>query len=432
VHDFADTSALPVPDALIDQVLGQEEARAIIRQAARQRRHVLLIGEPGTGKSMLGQAMAELTEVKHPEDILVFPRPQDPNLPEIRRVPAGRGASEVEAYRQHAWRATQSLRYLGWVIVASVLLVSVYFTVREDSITYLLGGAVLAALALGFRKQYLRAPAAAIPKLLVQHPKARAPFVDATGLHAGALLGDVRHDPYQSGGVETPPHHLVEAGAIHRAHAGVLYIDEVALLGMEAQNHLLTAMQEHSFAITGRSPGSSGTMVQTDAVPCDFVLVLAGNIEDLEKIHPALRSRIRGYGYEIYTHAVMDDTAHNQWLLARLVAQEVRRDGKIPHFSAAGVQAVIEAARCRAGTPGQLSCRFRELGGLIRIAGDIAVQEGATLVDASQVHRALKWSVPIEEQMALAGLAPIAAGASGNGTGVSTLTASREGLWTRP
>ena len=44
-----------------------------------------------------------------------------------------------------------------------------------------------------------------IPKLLVQHPKTRAPFVDATGLHAGALLGDVRHDPYQSGGVETPP-----------------------------------------------------------------------------------------------------------------------------------------------------------------------------------------------------------------------------------
>ena len=60
-----------------------------------------------------------------------------------------------------------------------------------------------------------------IPKLLAQHPKNHAPFVDATGLHAGALLGDVRHDPYQSGGVETPPHHLVEAGAIHRAHTGV-------------------------------------------------------------------------------------------------------------------------------------------------------------------------------------------------------------------
>ena len=28
-------------------------------------------------------------------------------------------------------------------------------------------------------------------------------FIDATGAHAGALLGDVRHDPFQSGGLET-------------------------------------------------------------------------------------------------------------------------------------------------------------------------------------------------------------------------------------
>ena len=401
MRNFADTSAIPVPEALIEQVLGQDEACAIIRQAARQRRHVLLIGDPGTGKSLLGQAMAELIEITHPEDILVFPHPLDPTLPSIRRVPAGQGVQAVDAQRSRVYRATQSLRFVVWIVAIALLLVSLYFSLREASATYLLGGALLVGLTLWLRQQYLRAPAVMVPKLLVQHPKDRAPFVDATGLHAGALLGDVRHDPYQSGGVETPPHHLVEAGAIHRAHTGVLYIDEVSLLGIEAQNHLLTAMQERSFAITGRSPGSSGTMVRTDPVPCDFVLVLAGNVADLEKIHPALRSRIRGYGYEVYTHAVMDDTTENRWLLTRLVAQEVRRDGKIPHFSAPGVQAVLAAAGQRAGQPGKLSCHFRELGGLIRIAGDIAVREGATLVEACHVHRARKWSLPIEEQIAL-------------------------------
>jgi Lon-like ATP-dependent protease len=398
---FADTSEIPVPDALIDQVLGQEDACAIIRQAALQRRHVLLIGEPGTGKSLLGQAMAELTKVTNPEDILVFPQAQAPNRPEIRRVPAGQGATSVAAYRARAWRATQSLRFLGWLVAVSLLLVSLYFAIREASLTYLGGGLLGLVLGLWIRRQSRLAPAATVPKLLVQYPTASAPFVDATGLHAGALLGDVRHDPYQSGGVETPPHHLVEAGAIHRAHGGVLYIDEVSLLGLDAQHHLLTAMQERQFAITGRSPGSSGTMVHTDPVPCDFTLVLAGNIEDLQDIHPALRSRIRGYGYEIYTHAVMDDTEDNRWLLARLVAQEVRRDGKIPHCSAEGVRAVIEAARQRAGQPGRLSCRFRELGGLIRIAGDMAVQEGVPLITATHVRRAWQWSLPIEEQMAL-------------------------------
>jgi Lon-like ATP-dependent protease len=401
VRDFVDTSDIPVPKTLIEQVLGQEEACTIIRQAARQRRHVLLVGDPGTGKSMLGQAMAELIEITNPEDILVVPHPLEPTLPHIRRVPAGQGVQEVDRHRSRAQRATQSLRFVVWIVVVSLLLVSLYFSLREASATYLLGGAVLVGLMLWLRQQYLKAPAIMVPKLLVQHPKDRAPFVDATGLHAGALLGDVRHDPYQSGGVETPPHHLVEAGAIHRAHTGVLYIDEVSLLGIEAQNHLLTAMQERNFAITGRSPGSSGTMVRTDPVPCDFVLVLAGNIADLEKIHPALRSRIRGYGYEVYTRSMMDDTPENRWLLTRLVAQEVRRDGKIPHFSAPGVQAVLAAAGQRAGQTGQLSCHFRELGGLIRIAGDIAVREGATLVEACHVHMARKWSRPIEEQMAL-------------------------------
>ena len=62
---------------------------------------------------------------------------------------------------------------------------------------------------------------------------------------------------------------------------------------------------------------------------------------------------------------------------------------------------MLEAASQRAGQPGMLSCRFRELGGLIRIAGDSAVREGAALVEACHVQMALKWSLPIEEQIAL-------------------------------
>jgi len=57
--DFNDTSSITVPESLIDQVIGQDEAVEVIKKAARQRRHVMLIGSPGTGKSMLGKAMSD-------------------------------------------------------------------------------------------------------------------------------------------------------------------------------------------------------------------------------------------------------------------------------------------------------------------------------------------------------------------------------------
>ena len=90
-----------------------------------------------------------------------------------------------------------------------------------------------------------------IPKLLVDNSKKdTAPFNDATGSHAGALLGDVRHDPFQSGGLGTPPHERVEAGLIHKSNLGVLYSDEIGTLEMRTQQKLLTAMQEGKLQIT--------------------------------------------------------------------------------------------------------------------------------------------------------------------------------------
>ncbi len=202
-----------------------------------------------------------------------------------------------------------------------------------------------------------------------------------------------------SGGLGTPPHLRVEAGAIHRANKGVLFIDEIASLKWHWQQELLTAMQEKKYAITGQSEMSSGALVRTEPAPSEFVLVAAGNLPDLQQIHPALRSRIRGAGYEIYVEDTMEDTPENEEKLNQFVAQEVTKDGKIPHFTAEAVEEVVEQARRMAGRKKKLTLNLRELGGLVRAAGDIARQQGAKFTGKEHLMEAKKVFTSIESQL---------------------------------
>ncbi|MCS4541764.1 MAG: ATP-dependent protease LonB [Euryarchaeota archaeon] len=205
---------------------------------------------------------------------------------------------------------------------------------------------------------------------------------------------------HNSGGLETPAHERVEAGAIHRAHKGVLFIDEIATLGPRSQQELLTAMQEKAYPITGQSERSSGAMTRTKPVPCDFILIAAGNLPVVEKMHPALRSRMRGYGYEVYMNDTIPDTPENQEKLARFVAQEVIKDGKIPHFAKEAVEEIIREARRRSGRKGHLTLRLRDLGGLIRAAGDIARSKSAKYVELEHVLAAKDTARTLEKQLA--------------------------------
>ena len=86
MREFATTEEIPVPKSLIDQVIGQEDAVKIVKKAAAQRRNVMMMGSPGTGKSMLAQAMAELMPAAVLEDVLVYPNQNDENRPLVRSV----------------------------------------------------------------------------------------------------------------------------------------------------------------------------------------------------------------------------------------------------------------------------------------------------------------------------------------------------------
>jgi Lon-like ATP-dependent protease len=398
---FETTADVKIPPQLVDQVIGQDEAVTVIRKAAEQKRHVILIGEPGTGKSMLARSMVDFLPKGELQDVIAYHNSDDNNEPKIRIVPAGKGkeivtAQKLEAEQKKAQKNSSALM----LVILFIALGAFLSYVQQNSTPLLIGlvGGVL--LYFVFRWSGQRRESILVPKLLVTHkPDEPPPFIDATGAHAGALLGDVKHDPFQSGGLETPAHERLEPGAIHKANKGVLFVDEINMLRIESQQSLLTALQEGEFSILGQSERSSGAMVKSEPVPCDFILVAAGNLDAVAGMHPALRSRIRGYGYEIYMRSTMLDTEDNRQKLVRFVAQEVSKDKKIPHFDRAAVAEIIREAQRRAGRRGMLTLRLRELGGLVRVAGDIATEKGANVVVAKHVFDAKRIARSLEQQV---------------------------------
>jgi ATP-dependent Lon protease len=400
---YSTTAKIDVPPRLLDQVIGQDDAVEVAKKAATQKRHMILIGEPGTGKSMLARAMVDFLPKEPLQDILAYSNTDDPNEPKIRVVPAGKGKEIIAAQKvEQAQRKEQRTIILVIASILLALLVGWIVIVQHDYTALLIGIFIFLLLLVYFSFLSGRKDNSAnMAKLLVSHTQdEKPPFIDATGAHAGALLGDVKHDPFQSGGLETPPHDRVEVGAIHKANGGVLFVDEINLLKIESQHSLLTALQERKYPIVGQSERSAGAMVKTEAVPCDFVLVAAGNIDSVQAMHPALRSRIRGYGYELYVKTTMPDTPENRMQLVRFVAQEVQKDKKIAHFDMGAVIEIIREAQRRAGRSGQLTLRLRELGGLVRVAGDIANSEKAPLVTSDHVVRAKRASRSLEQQIA--------------------------------
>lgn len=445
--DFSSTSEVKIPNDLFERVIGQEEAISIARIIPKQRRHLLLVGPPGTGKSMIAKAIASIlpkstTElsVVHNDSVPERPvlkirkgtelkRDQKPKHAfgkevSIHSVPTfvsekfglrcrrcgdisnsyvlfcpGCGAEKFTSFRNPfedlilRERPKEVMRLQTRRRMDNGKEETITYEKTEDDNLIMLTEADLKKMA-QFEKKTKR-------KILV--PLNRKLFVQASGASETELLGDVKHDPYgDHPEIGTPPYLRVIPGSVHESHEGVLFIDELSTLG-KLQRYLLTAMQEKIFPIIGRNPTSSGASVKVDSVPCDFIFVGATNINDLKHLIPPLRSRIRGDGYEVLLNSHMKDNIKNRIKIAQFAAQEIEKDGKIPHASANAVKEMIIEAKRVAGLIDNvndgISLRLRNLAGLVKLAGDLAVAEESELIQSKHIRTALKNARPIEEQL---------------------------------
>lgn len=418
---------------------------------------LMLLGDAGTGKSLIGRAMAGYMSEVYKKyninmyDVCTWLNKTMPSEPRITIYPTPKGREVVSKLRKEEIKRGRLVRWMfnglivlmigfGGFILSYLLTTSLYswftnaidWTMTEETnilthiqtefpnifaylISVLMNNVTLAylgiaALSMGgmiwifsriFGNMFGGKGTTGIgnsesiksPKLLIDNSINKAPFIDATGHGSSMLFGSIAWDPFQTGGMGTPEHQRVTAGDVHKAHLGVLYIDEIKnLIGAEAVT-LLTVLEDGQLPISLRShsgiSGDTAAMaVATEPVPCMVFFIAAGNMDSVPNIHPALMDRIRGYGKIVYMNNDMPNTVENRRKYVQFMAQEIKRFNLLP-FSRDACMAIVDEARRKSGRNDKLTCKFRPMISILKTASVLASNEGATVVERRHISEAI-------------------------------------------
>lgn len=407
--------------------------------------YLLLLGDPGTGKSLIGRALAEkLTQVYRDNgikifDVLCWKNAALPSQPKISIQKAGE-AKKVLQREQLRELKRKFVTKVGFKVLQIMMIslglflislgfyfmfsawqtwianpqylgepIQEYFNnnfldyliskfVGLVPMTFIPGGSLVffGVFMWWFSKlggmSNLKGVSGAqqtdVPKLIVDNSTGKAPFVDATGHRSAQIFGSIAWDPYQTGGLGTPEHQRVSAGDVHRASLGILYIDEIKNLDSDEAVTLLTVLEDGQLPITLRGKlhgGDTAAMaVSTEPVPAITFLVGAGNFDSIGQIHPALMDRIYGYGKVVRMNNDMPNTVENRRKYVQFLSQEIKRFNLIP-FSRDACAEIVEEGRRRSNKKHALTTRFRPLISIIKTAATLAMNEGCKIVERRYV-----------------------------------------------
>jgi len=412
--------------------------------------YLMLLGDPGTGKSLIGRALAEkLTQVYKEEgiqltDTLCWKNPLLPSTPRISIQKAGEAKRilQKEQFKElkRKFVTKVGLKALQLLMVSiGLFLIGLGFYFLYDGwttwqtnpmylgqplqefygnsfieylinkfvglvpLTFIPGGSLIFFGIFtwwftklgggGNLKGIGGAQQSDVPKLLIDNSSERAPFIDATGHRSAQLFGSIAWDPYQTGGLGTPEHQRVSAGDVHVASLGILFIDEMKNLDPEEAVTLLTVLEDGQLPITlrGRLNGgdTAAMAVSTEPVPAITFLVAAGNFDSISQIHAALMDRIYGYGKVVRMNNDMPNTVENRRKYVQFIAQEVKRFNLIP-FSREACEEIVEEGRRRSDKKDALTTRFRPLIAIIKTASTLAMNEDGKVVERRHVVEAVE------------------------------------------
>ncbi|MFP3911823.1 MAG: S16 family serine protease [Desulfobacteraceae bacterium] len=358
---FEDTSQISIPEDPIEKVIFQTRAKEAIRKVAQNKGHVLMVGRPGTGKSLIAKMFNEVLDrslgdyLRPRRSIVAYPGrdknhiriayEDPPNINEyISGIRALLQTAEESIGEFSLSEQINSVRKVKWglLIVAGLSAVAGLFFPAAFIATGLAGiGAIFMYMqennhkaqekiqreSLVGRRNEVKHIEDMVPEILYDPTKDEDLMARISEPNARNMKGGFRHDPYQSGHLHTPAHKRAFLGA--HAKSPIICIDELkTLIRTGYMSDLLEIMQNKKFDLEGgRSTGSGAADRSEDALKADNIIIACCNHDTLaflrEEGDGAFLSRIEDRGEVIQMESAVPETGDNVGQVARYIKQEI-------------------------------------------------------------------------------------------------------------
>ncbi len=471
---FDTTEQIAVPEDPIERVVFQDRAKAAIRKVAQNRGHVLMVGRPGTGKSMLANMFKEVLDrsvgeyIRPGKAIVAYPGKDENHIriayerPETVERRLDRLREQIEAARDAVGEFSladqiASVRRVktGLLFAAAAAGAAGFFFPPAFVVMGLTGiGAIFMYIqennhraqeriqqeAGGGRKNAVKHISDQVPEVLYDPRRQQELMARVAEPNSANMKGGFRHDPYQSGNLQTPAHRRAYLGA--HARAPIIYIDEIkTLVRAGYMPDLLEIMQNREYILEGgRQTGSGAADRAVDPLRAENILIACCNHDTLETLQRegdgAFLSRIEDKGEVIQLESAVPETPETVRQVAQYVKQEVdgigmefaetwgqirKKEGyagirrrseqlmgrRLPEdyrlqpreFSREAILEIVKELRCRA-SDGKLSAMLRPINGIVRGAEFEAIFENSPDVRARHVRRAKKEHFSLEGALA--------------------------------
>ena len=467
---FEDTSRIELPGDPVDKVIFQDRAKEAIRKIAQNKGHMLMVGRPGTGKSLLADMFNLVLDkslgdfLRPTKAIVAYPGADNNHIrfayedPEAIDNLLAKMNKAIEKAQNSALKFSLAeqigsvgrvKKWLLWITGISVA-VGIFFppALIATGITGI--GAIFMFIQENNHKVQEKIQQEAnvstknsvkrlkdmVPEILYNPKKNKGLMSRVSEPNARKMKGGFRHDPYQSGNLQTPAHKRAYLGA--HAKSPIIYIDELKTLVKSGyMSDLLEIMQNKEFVLEGGSNSGSGAADRSEnSLKADNIIIACCNHDTLNYLQQegdgAFLSRIEDRGEIVQLESAVPENENNIKQVTQYIKQEIINFGKeltenwaeviekegyegvrkrseaifgrtLPEgyrlhereFSKKAVMEIIKELRCRSSDK-KISSILRPVNGIIKTAEFEAILDNSKLVRAEHVRRALEKHLSLE------------------------------------